>query len=202
MVSQTLNSILTHATSLHITSPHTFTFREHQANKRTFINNQSLSPDFTTYRPPISPSTLTMPNESTHIREQTLANARLLLRHSTNTPTQAHATADRSDISQMTLVPTHTGDLDLDVVVFGSSNSYTAAVMVGLTPAIEGEAGKSSEGAIFNLFTATCELLKMYIPKVVSQTPHSLHITRGECSLTMCRALTSVIYMAEASLTR
>jgi hypothetical protein len=37
---------------------------------------------------------------------------------------------------------------------------------VGLTPAIEGESANLADGALRKLFFATCELLKMYIPKV------------------------------------
>ena len=55
---------------------------------------------------------------------------------------------------------------DLDVVVFGTPSEYTAALMVGLTPDIEGDKANSPEGAMRKLFTATCELLKTYIPKV------------------------------------
>ena len=55
---------------------------------------------------------------------------------------------------------------DLDVVVFGTSNNYMAALMVGLTPAIEGDPASSPDGALRKLLQSTCELLNTYIPKV------------------------------------
>lgn len=55
---------------------------------------------------------------------------------------------------------------NLDVVVFGSGSEFTAAVMVGLTPAIEGEKAPQPDAALRKLYTATTELLKEYIPKV------------------------------------
>ena len=60
---------------------------------------------------------------------------------------------------------------DLDVVIFGeqtkqNEGTYTAALMAGLTPAVEGGTGRSPEGAMRRLLLATCELLKMYMPKV------------------------------------
>ena len=67
--------------------------------------------------------------------------------------------------SQSTLLPnSYYGDLD--VVVFGHSDKYTAALMAGLTPAIEGGQAPSPEAAMRKLFTATAELLNVYIPKV------------------------------------
>lgn len=55
---------------------------------------------------------------------------------------------------------------DLDVVVFGHTDKYTAALMAGLTPAIEGAQAPTPEGAMRKLFIATAELLNTYIPKV------------------------------------
>jgi hypothetical protein len=48
----------------------------------------------------------------------------------------------------------------------GQSAGYTAAVMVGATPAVEGPEATTPDLAIRKLLTATCELLNMYIPKV------------------------------------
>ncbi|KAK4550486.1 hypothetical protein LTR36_000065 [Oleoguttula mirabilis] len=79
------------------------------------------------------------------LRQQIMANARLLIK-----PT-GPSTA------------TNLGDLD--VVVFGYSSSFTAAVMLGLTPAVEGTEEKSPELAMNKLFLATCELLKLYLRK-------------------------------------
>ena len=72
--------------------------------------------------------------------------------------------------SQTTLVPAGANHYcDLDIVIFGTAGSspeFTAAVMVGLTPAIEGDKGVTPEGALRKLLVSTCELLKTYIPKV------------------------------------
>lgn len=54
----------------------------------------------------------------------------------------------------------------LDIVVFGRGSEFVAAVMDGLTPAIEGEAGPTPEVAMRKCLMTTCELLKEYIPKV------------------------------------
>ena len=53
-----------------------------------------------------------------------------------------------------------------DVVVFGSDKDFKAAVMVGLTPAIEGAATNTPEAAMRKLFTATSEMLCQFIPKL------------------------------------
>lgn len=58
---------------------------------------------------------------------------------------------------------------DLDIVIFDAdtaSTRYIAALMVGLTPAIEGGEGGSPEAALRKLLVATTEILKEYIPKV------------------------------------
>lgn len=59
-------------------------------------------------------------------------------------------------------------DHEVDIVVFGESNNYTTAVMVGLTPAIEGAESNTPEKALRMLFLATCELLNGYVPKLLS----------------------------------
>jgi hypothetical protein len=66
------------------------------------------------------------------------------------------------------VIPLHaTGnEAQLDVVVFGRGSEFIAAVMEGLMPAIEGEAGVNPEVAMRKLFLTTCELLKEYLPKV------------------------------------
>ena len=71
-----------------------------------------------------------------------------------------------TEASQSTLLANHHYYGDLDVVVFGHTNVYTAALMVGLTPAIEGATAPSPEAAMRKLFIATAELLNTYIPKV------------------------------------
>lgn len=110
-----------------------------------------------------------MSSDNSHIRTQTLANARLLLRPSTGT---AIPSLHTNNTSQSTLVAasnsTYAGDID--VVVFGDPSRYKAAVMVGLTPAIESEASVTPEGALRKLLESTCELLAKYIPKVVSHS--------------------------------
>ena len=51
--------------------------------------------------------------------------------------------------SQSTLLPASSGYYgDMDVVVFGHSNEFTAALMVGLTPAIEGDKAFTPESAM------------------------------------------------------
>ena len=84
-----------------------------------------------------------------------------------------HNTTNPHNIgSQSTLIQANvTHCNDLDVVVFGElrkkdEGHYTAAIMVGLTPAVEGDPAPSPEGAMRKLLAATCELLKVYIPKV------------------------------------
>ncbi|KAK3617569.1 hypothetical protein LTR56_025185 [Elasticomyces elasticus] len=81
-------------------------------------------------------------------REQILANARFML-----VPSTTH-TASK---------PT-----DLDVIVYGQTGSFTAAVMLGLTPAIQGPEANTPDSAMHKLLTATCELLNTFIPKLAS----------------------------------
>ncbi|KAF2207781.1 hypothetical protein CERZMDRAFT_102046 [Cercospora zeae-maydis SCOH1-5] len=94
------------------------------------------------------------------LRIQALANAKMLLKPAAS-PRQI-ASADTS----ATLVE-HDGQTPLDIVIFGS-NEYTAAVMKGLTPAIEGDPAPTPELALRKLLVATCELLQMFMPKVGS----------------------------------
>lgn len=54
----------------------------------------------------------------------------------------------------------------LDVVVFGLGQEFTAAIMLGITPAIEGASGNTPEAALRKLLLATCELLDGFMPKV------------------------------------
>ena len=99
-----------------------------------------------------------MSADTQSIRIQTLANARLLL-----APPPRKDSLTPNPASQTTLIsPQPRGDID--VVVFGAGNEFTAAVMVGLVPAIEGELSPTSDGALRKLFAATCELLLKYIP--------------------------------------
>jgi len=65
-----------------------------------------------------------------------------------------------------TLVNKDTRHGEIDVVVFGEGSTYIAAVMIGSIPAIEGADGSNPAAAMSKLLTATCELLKTYIPKV------------------------------------
>ena len=57
---------------------------------------------------------------------------------------------------------------EIEVVVFGTHPNFTGAIMVGLTPAIEGDASSSPEGALRRLLLATAELLAAFMPKVGS----------------------------------
>ena len=104
--------------------------------------------------------------------------------------------------SQSTLIPAHAnGYSDLDVVVFGEQlykqdSKFTAAVMVGLTPAIEGDPAPTPEAAMRKLFTSTCELLKMYIPKVGA---HQRNIHGGGVFDEVSCALTSLHYPKSAA---
>ncbi|GIZ37072.1 hypothetical protein CKM354_000053500 [Cercospora kikuchii] len=93
------------------------------------------------------------------LRTQALANAKMLLKPAT---ARNIAPVDTS----ATLVETDAHS-PLDVVIFGN-NEYTAAVMKGLTPAIEGETAPTPELAMRKLLIATCELLQMFMPKVGS----------------------------------
>ncbi|KAK3698385.1 hypothetical protein LTR37_016955 [Vermiconidia calcicola] len=95
------------------------------------------------------------------LRAQVLANAKIMLKATGGQPVPS------DNGSQATLLPANLNYYgDLDVVVFGTAPNYIAAVMVGLTPAIEGEKAPNPEAAMVKLLSATCELLKMYIPKV------------------------------------
>ncbi|KAM3423840.1 hypothetical protein BST61_g1238 [Cercospora zeina] len=93
------------------------------------------------------------------LRTQVLANAKMLLKPAAG---RHIASVDTS----ATLVE-HDGQPALDIVIFGS-NEYTAAVMNGLTPAIEGDPAQTPELALRKLLVATCELLQMFMPKVGS----------------------------------
>ena len=55
---------------------------------------------------------------------------------------------------------------DLDIVIFGMTGAFTAAVMLGLTPAIEGPECTTPDMAMHKLLTATCELMNTFIPKL------------------------------------
>jgi hypothetical protein len=54
---------------------------------------------------------------------------------------------------------------EIEVAVFGA-DKYIGAVMVGLTPAIEGPECATPEIALRKLFTTVCEVLALHIPKV------------------------------------
>ncbi|KAI5357995.1 hypothetical protein Slin15195_G063250 [Septoria linicola] len=96
----------------------------------------------------------------TGLRNQSLANAKMLLK-----PT-ARAVSTLPSIDTSTTLVEGGGSSAMDIVIFGSDSSYTAAVMQGLKPAIEGDSAPTPEVAMRKLLTATCELLKMYMPKV------------------------------------
>ncbi|KAK1064858.1 hypothetical protein LTR12_012263 [Friedmanniomyces endolithicus] len=87
-----------------------------------------------------------MTNDYGTLRQQILANSHLML-----VPSTTHTAA----------TPTN-----LNVVVFGQTGSFTAAVMLGLTPAIQGPEGNTPDMAMHKLLTATCELLNTFIPKL------------------------------------
>ncbi|KAK6414581.1 hypothetical protein LTR95_017706 [Oleoguttula sp. CCFEE 5521] len=89
------------------------------------------------------------------IREQIIANARLMLSATNNPPTFAAN-------SSTTLT---SGPREVAVVVFGQ-DKYIAAVMVGLTPAIESIECATPELAMWKLFTTVCEVLALHIPKL------------------------------------
>jgi hypothetical protein len=61
--------------------------------------------------------------------------------------------------------PPARGSTKLEIVIFGLAD-YTAAVMVGITPSIEGASGTTPEAALRKLLLATCELLHGFMPKV------------------------------------
>lgn len=52
------------------------------------------------------------------------------------------------------------------MIVFGAETSFTAVVMRGMHPAIQGEKATTPETALRKLLMATSELLRMYLPKV------------------------------------
>ncbi|KAK3072261.1 hypothetical protein LTR53_002876 [Teratosphaeriaceae sp. CCFEE 6253] len=87
-----------------------------------------------------------MSNDFASMRAQILANSRYML-----VPSTTHTAA----------TPT-----DLDVVIFGMTGAFTAAVMLGLTPAIESQECGTIDMAMHKLLLATCELLNTYIPKL------------------------------------
>jgi len=70
--------------------------------------------------------------------------------------------------SQSTLVSNHPYYGDLDVVVFGQTGRYVAALMAGLIPAIEAEPAPSVEAAMRKLMSSTAEMLHTFIPKIGS----------------------------------
>lgn len=64
---------------------------------------------------------------------------------------------------------TNNGDLfhhELEVIVYGKSNRFTSAVMVGPRPAIEGPPSTAASYALENLLLATCRLLNRYVLKI------------------------------------
>lgn len=63
-----------------------------------------------------------------------------------------------------------------NIVVFGTAGTFTAAVMMGPAPAIEGGAGVTPEVALRKLLLTTAEVLDMYMPKVGA---HSRNVHGG-----------------------
>lgn len=86
---------------------------------------------------------------------RSLANARTLF-----LPCSDEKTAHRSSYHD------GFGTADLDVVIFGKSASFTAAVLVRNAPALEGAADKTPESALRQLLLASAEVLEQYIPKL------------------------------------
>ncbi|SMQ48104.1 unnamed protein product [Zymoseptoria tritici ST99CH_1A5] len=111
------------------------------------------------------------------LREQILANARLMVKPLDAAPPSqpTHGCLVPSMHSAATLTNPNTttspaqmpaiGSSKLEVVIFGHTE-YTAAIMVGITPAIEGASGATPEAALRKLLLATCELLHGFMPKV------------------------------------
>lgn len=66
---------------------------------------------------------------------------------------------------------------ELEIVIYGKSNRFTAAVMVGLRPAIEGPQSTTPSYALKNLLLATGRLLNRYVPKI--DDAHQRHIRGG-----------------------
>nr|POE84610.1 hypothetical protein CFP56_73099 [Quercus suber] len=68
--------------------------------------------------------------------------------------------------------------MDLDVVIFGKGNSYTAAVLVHGAPVLEGAADKTPEAAMRQLLLASAEVLEQYFPKLAGHQ-RTLHTAGG-----------------------
>lgn len=75
-------------------------------------------------------------------------------------------TAHGSTGSTNPLVDNHVHHDKIHIIIFGEGKAFTAAVMAGLTPAIEGEEASTPEAAMRKLMLTTCEMLKGYVPKV------------------------------------
>nr|OQO24942.1 hypothetical protein B0A51_09079 [Rachicladosporium sp. CCFEE 5018] len=88
------------------------------------------------------------------IREQIIANAKIML-----------ATRNPSTFTANSSTTLMTSPGETAVVVFGQ-DKYIAAVMVGLTPAIESIECATPELAMRKLFTTVCEVLALHIPKL------------------------------------
>ncbi|EME47088.1 hypothetical protein DOTSEDRAFT_20897 [Dothistroma septosporum NZE10] len=110
-----------------------------------------------------------MSTELRGLREQIFANAKLMIHPST---ISTYAAADSntrlpSQQSSATLVASpYPPAGDLDIVIFGDGSSYTAALMVGITPVIEGGTSTTPEAAMRKLLLATSELLNDVMPKL------------------------------------
>lgn len=119
------------------------------------------------------------------LRAQILANAKIMLRDpTTDSPIPAGLQAASSQSTLTTATGGYYGNIvsrltftfalsprtnaidPQDIVIFGSDKDYVAAVMVGLTPAIESASANTPEGAMRRLLVATAEMLSQFIPKL------------------------------------
>ncbi|KAK4631852.1 hypothetical protein CLAFUW4_02690 [Fulvia fulva] len=111
-----------------------------------------------------------MSTELRGLREQILANAKLMIHPSTISNTAAGALPNTrlpSRQSSTTLVaPSYPPSGELDILVFGDGSTYTSAIMVGITPVIEGGTSTTPEAAMRKLLLATSELLNEVMPEL------------------------------------
>jgi hypothetical protein len=105
-----------------------------------------------------------------HDADYRSANAQLMVVRPAGSPPPATLPSLNSIATMVS--PSNTSSINtprndkIDVVVFGAGNEFIAAIMLGITPAVEGASGTTPEAALRKLLLATCELLDSFMPKV------------------------------------
>ncbi|KAF7194068.1 hypothetical protein HII31_04589 [Pseudocercospora fuligena] len=107
-----------------------------------------------------------MPTDFSGLRSQIFANAKLML--GAKDGQRAASNLPSSDTSATLVGGEPVNSSDIDIVIFSDNGKYTAAIMVRMTPAVEGPQCPTPEASLLKLLNATCELLNAHMPKLGS----------------------------------